>query len=372
MTKSIPAVRTSLLLDAALLTLAAVDAVFEITTDELVYRDIVLAVIAVSALCVRRRTPYLALLATLPSLEVGSAVLPSLIALYTVAELRPARVRLVLCAITVFAFYTGYWHTPESKASAVLDAIYAIMFAGAPVLLGLLVRTRGDLAAKLTEIAQARRHEQELLIDKALARERADLAREMHDVVSHQVSLIAVQAGALQVTAKDEASTHKAQVIRMLSVQTLDELRSMVAVLRASGSSPAALAPQCGIEDLPALVAASGIVTTIETTSDDSVDMSKVPAAVQRAIYRTAQEGLTNVAKHAPGATATLQLHIKARSVRLTLSNSTPTRAAHPLPSDHNGLLGLRERAELLGGSLYTGNSADGGFQLSIELPLHV
>lgn len=358
------------LLDGVLLALAAVDAVVEIRTDELTRLEIALAVLAVAALCVRRRVPYLVLVATLPALEAGSAVVAALVALYAVAELRPARVPLALCSFAVFAVYTGYWHTPDSSASAVLDAIYAIMFAVAPVLLGLLVRTRRELADKLVEIDLARRHEQELLVDKALARERADLAREMHDVVSHQVSLIAVQAGALQVTAKDEVSAQNARVIRMLSVQTLDELRGMVGVLRASGSEPAGLTPQCGVGDLPALVSASGIETTIETTYDDPEDTTTLSPAMERALYRTAQEGLTNIAKHAPGAKATLQLHITTREARLVLTNSAPTRAPHPLPSDRNGLLGLRERAELLGGSLHAGELADGGFRLAVELPL--
>lgn len=358
------------LLDGVLLALAAVDAVVEIRTDELTRLEIALAVLAVAALCVRRRVPYLVLVATLPALEAGSAVVAALVALYAVAELRPARVPLALCSFAVFAVYTGYWHTPDSSASAVLDAIYAIMFAVAPVLLGLLVRTRRELADKLVEIDLARRHEQELLVDKALARERADLAREMHDVVSHQVSLIAVQAGALQVTAKDEVSAQNARVIRMLSVQTLDELRGMVGVLRASGSEPAGLTPQCGVGDLPALVSASGIETTIETTYDDPEDTTTLSPAMERALYRTAQEGLTNIAKHAPGAKATLLLHITTREARLVLTNSAPTRAPHPLPSDRNGLLGLRERAELLGGSLHAGELADGGFRLAVELPL--
>lgn len=366
-TTSARSVRTHLL-DLLLLALAAADAFFEITADELTHVDMWLGVLAVGALCIRRRSPYLVLIATLPALEVGSAVVPALVALYTVAEVRPERVRLALCSVAVFAFYTGYWHSPDSKATAVLDAIYALMFAGAPVVLGLLVRARAELAARLTEIQQARRHEEELLVDKALARERADIAREMHDVVSHQVSLIAVHAGALQVTTKDDAAAEAARVIRTLSVQTLDELREMVGVLRASGSRDTALTPQAGIDDVPALVAASGIVTKVATHYGDSTAPSP---AVERAIYRAAQEGLTNIAKHAPGATANLELLVDARSVRLTLTNTRPTSEPGPWPSDRNGLLGLRERAELLGGTLRAEHLDDGGYQLSISLPPH-
>ncbi|WP_313888568.1 histidine kinase [Mycolicibacterium sp. CBMA 226] len=324
-------------------------------------------VIAVAVLFVRRRVPYMSFAATIPALVVGSTVIATLVALYTVAELRPARYRLALCAATTFVCFTSFWDTPHFNASRLLDIVYAILFTGAPLLLGLLTRARAELSAKLAEIDRAKKHEQELLIDKALARERANLSREMHDVVSHQVSLIAVQAGALQVTAPDDATARTARTIRTLSVQTLDELRDMVGVLRASGSEAVTLTPQPGIDDVQALVANSGIDTTITTNYDGTV---KPSAAVQRAIYRAVQEGLTNVAKHAPGATASLELIIDERGVSVTLINSKPTHAAERLPSDRNGLLGLRERAELLGGSLQSAALSDGGYRLSLRLPL--
>jgi signal transduction histidine kinase len=354
--------------DALLIGLAAADAGLNNLDDGTSPRDLPFTIIAVAALLVRRRVPYLAFAATIPALITGSAVVAALVALYTVAELRPERYRLAVCAATAFVCYTSFWETPYSNASRLLDVVYAILFTGAPLLLGLLMRARAELSAKLAEIDRAREHEQELLIDKALARERANLSREMHDVVSHQVSLIAVQAGALQVTAHDDATARTARTIRTLSVQTLDELRDMVGVLRASGSEAVALTPQPGIDDVKALVGNSGIDTTITTDYDGAV---KPSAAVQRAIYRAVQEGLTNIAKHAPGATASLDLSIDTRRVCVTLINSRPTRMPDQLPSDRNGLLGLRERAELLGGSLQAGPLADGGYRLSMRLPLH-
>lgn len=353
--------------DTLLIGLAAADAILNSLDDRPSARNLCFVIIAVSVLLVRRRVPYLSFAATIPALVVGSAVIATLVALYTVAELRPARYRLALCAATTFACYTSFWDMPRFNASQLLDIVYAILFTGAPLLLGLLTRARAELSAKLAEIDRAHEHEQELLIDKALARERANLSREMHDVVSHQVSLIAVQAGALQVTAPDDATAKTARTIRTLSVQTLDELRDMVGVLRASGSEAVTLTPQPSIDDVPALVANSGIATTITTNYDGAV---KPSAAVQRAMYRAVQEGLTNVAKHAPGATASLELSIDKRRVCVTLTNSRPTHAGDRLPSDRNGLLGLRERAELLGGSLQAGALSDGGYRLSMRLPL--
>lgn len=110
--------------------------------------------------------------------------------------------------------------------------VYGLATAAAPVLFGQLLQAQRDLARRLVEIEEAREHERALHAQAVLARERAQLAREMHDVVSHQVSLIAVRAGALQVAAKDADAKEAARTIRSLSVTTLDELRTMVTLLR--------------------------------------------------------------------------------------------------------------------------------------------
>lgn len=356
-----------LIVDALLLALAGADVILNDVDGGFSTRALALAALALAALVLRHRFPYLVFAATVPALVVGSAVVASLVALYTVAELCPGRLRLIVCTATTFVCYTSFWETPYSNASRLLDIVYAILFTGAPLLLGMLMRARAELSAKLMEIDRAHRHEQELLVDKALARERANLSREMHDVVSHKVSLIAVQAGALQVTAHDAETTRTARTIRKLSVQTLDELRDMVGVLRASGGDGVALTPLPGIQDVDVLVANSGIELTMTTDVDDRVEPS---AAVQRAIYRAVQEGLTNITKHAPGAMATLHLGIDEQRVCVTLENSGPTRTPDPLPSDRYGLLGLRERAELLGGSVRTAQLEGGGYRLSMHLPL--
>ncbi|KOT83066.1 histidine kinase, partial [Streptomyces rimosus subsp. pseudoverticillatus] len=136
----------------------------------------------------------------------------------------------------------------------------------------------------------------------------------------HQVSLIAVRAGALQVAAKDTDTREAARTIRSLSTNTLDELRHMVNLLRASGGRTTELTPQPTLADLHHLVATSGIETTL--TGDLPPDIS---TTAQRTIYRTVQEALTNVRKHAPGARAEVRLWHDAAHFGVTVTNTAPT-----------------------------------------------
>jgi signal transduction histidine kinase len=222
---------------------------------------------------------------------------------------------------------------------------YNVATAAAAIFLGQLIQTRHALRQRLTEIEQAREHEEQLLTEKALAKERAQLAREMHDVVSHQVSLISTQVGALQVDTPDPDTRTTAQTIRDLSVRTLDELRHMVTVLRASGTAPTELTPQPTLAGLNQLIANCGIETRL--IGDLPADMG---AATQRAVYRTIQEALTNIRKHAPGATATIQMQHDDATIEVIITNTPATRPTVPLPGARYGLVGLRERTELLGG----------------------
>lgn len=359
-------------IDVALIAVAAADAVGSLLADDehtITPLRVTISAIAVLALCFRERAPYLVFLCTLPALAMSNVVMASLVALFTVAQRRKMDWRLVGCAVALFIGYTSLWDEQYRGVVSVLNTTYAIVFTAAPMWLGLLMRARVTLSEKLNQIEEARQHEQALLVERALALERAALAREMHDVVSHQVSLIAVQAGALQVTAVDDASTAAARTIRTLAVRTLDELREMVGVLRPSGDGELQLAPQPGISDIAALIEVSGIPTTVNHVCDTDAEPS---AAVQRATYRAVQEGLTNITKHAPGATARVDLHVDANHVWIALTNTAPTRAADPLPSARHGLLGLRERAALLGGSLLAEHLGDGGYRLSMTLPANV
>lgn len=248
----VPAPARRVLIQFVVLALAAGDAVGSLLAEEPPRYAVPLAVIAVGVLPFRNKMPYLALALTLPGL-IFDVTLAPLIALYTVAERRSSRYALVLCIAAFFVCYASPWDRDYSGVSTILSLVYAIVFSAAPVWLGgLLIRARAALSDKLAEIERARAHEEELLVQQAITQERTALAREMHDVISHKVSLIAVQAGALQVTSSDPASAETARTIRALSVRTLDELREMVGVLRPSATHEIELAPpQPSIDDLP-------------------------------------------------------------------------------------------------------------------------
>jgi signal transduction histidine kinase len=229
----------------------------------------------------------------------------------------------------------------------------------------LLARTREDLSARIAEAERAREVERELIAHRVLTHERARLAREMHDVVSHQVSLIAVQAGTLQMVGPDADTRQAARTIRELSVATLDELRHMVGVLRAADGRSVELHPQPGLRELEQLVAAGGIPTSVNI--DPGLD---VAPPLQRAVYRTVQEALTNVRKHAPGASATVSIRRQADELIAAIGNTAGSHQVTPLPSHRQGLIGLRERAELLGGTISAGPTPAGGFYLEVRLPI--
>ena len=354
--------------DVVIVVLAALDASLNLSNDTPL--DLALVAVACAALVLRRRFPLLVFLLTLPATLTHEVFVAPLAALYTLAERSCDRRMLAACA-TVAAFAMaiaarradGALH--EQPWTLVYFA-YTLTAAAAPILLGQLVQARRDLSRRLAEIDEVKEHERALHAQAVLARERAQLAREMHDVVSHQVSLIAVQAGALQVATKDAGTREAACAIRELSVGTLDELRTMVKLLRASGSDTTELTPQPTLSDLPRLVASSGIDAELSGALPPTVG---TPA--QRTLYRTVQEALTNVRKHAPGATATVELQSDGTDVVVTVTNTPPTRPALPLPGAHQGLIGLRERADILHGTIESGPTNDGGYRLRMRIPIH-
>ncbi|MET9763556.1 histidine kinase [Streptomyces sp. NPDC006372] len=329
-----------------------------------------LAAVACGALAVRRRFPLTVFALTLPASLMLDIVFAPFAALFTLAERSRDRRLLVLCALLFAVASAAPWPlddlSPHDRTWTVVYFFYTLATAAAPVLLGQLVQARQDLARRLVQIEEAREHERLLHSQAVLARERAQLAREMHDVVSHQVSLIAVQAGALQVAATDPDFREGARTIRTLSVDTLDELRHMVTLLRASGGRATELTPQPTLADLHRLVTTSGIEADLVGELPHDIG---TPA--QRAIYRTVQEGLTNVRKHAPGASATVRLWRDGGGAAfgVTVTNTPATRPSLPLPGSRQGLVGLRERAELLDGILESGPTADGGYEVRLRIP---
>ncbi|MBO1417775.1 sensor histidine kinase [Streptomyces sp. FH025] len=334
--------------------------------------QVALSTLAAVALFLRRRFPVAVLLLTMPGSWFGEIWLAPITAVYTVAAERPSP-RIVLPCGTLFTLVEFFhWPLPPTvldlSRDNALNAIQAVMLAAGPAATGLLSRTRRELAARLDELTRGQERESRLLAERVLLSERGRLAREMHDVVSHQVSLISIQAGALQVSTTDPAASTTARTIRELSVRTLDELRQMVGVLRGTGGpfADAPLAPQPRLADLPRLIEESGLAADTELNPGDR----PWPEAVERAAYRTVQEALTNITKYAPEAVVHVRVRAKGRRLRVEVRNEAPpVHPAEPLPGGGHGLVGLRERAQLLGGTLTAGPTQDGGFEVRAELP---
>ncbi|MFI7413660.1 sensor histidine kinase [Streptomyces sp. NPDC049627] len=358
--------------DAGLVVLAALDAWINLY-DEATPFIWACAALGCAGLFLRRRLPLAVYLLTLPmTLFMDVAVAP-IAALYALATRTRNRLLLAGCALLNAAAGTLAWPLSDTfsgdtfsgdRTWTLIQFVYTLATAFAPILFGQLVQARHDVARQLVEVQVAREHERALYAQTVLARERAQLAREMHDVVSHQVSLIAVQAGALQVAAKDPAARDAARTIRTLSVNTLDELRHMVTLLRASGGKETELTPQPTLADLQQLIANSGIETTLTGGLPPGISTT-----AQRTVYRTVQEALTNVRKHAPGARAEVGLWHDAQHFGVTITNTAPTRPSVALPSASHGLIGLKERAELLHGTFTAQPTPHGGFKVGLRAP---
>ncbi|KOX06470.1 histidine kinase [Streptomyces sp. NRRL B-1140] len=327
---------------------------------------VALASVGCAALAFRRRFPLGVFLLTLPIALMQDVAVAVLVALFTLAERSRNRPLLAVCVALAAVASSTPWPLAEvDRTMTLVFFVYGLATSAAPVLCGQLLQAQRDLARRLAEIEEAREHERTLHAQAVLARERAQLAREMHDVVSHQVSLIAVRAGALQVAAKDADAEEAARTIRTLSVTTLDELRTMVTLLRASGGHATELTPQPTLADLRKLVESSGIHAELSGELPPAVG---TPA--QRALYRTVQEALTNVRKHAPGAGARVELWQDGEGIGVTVTNSAPTRPSLSLPGSRQGLVGLRERADILHGTLDAGPTAEGGYRVRLRIPL--
>lgn len=327
--------------------------------------------LAAVALLWRRRFPVTVLLLVMPGSYLDDIWLAPITAVYTVAAERPSPRVVVPCAtlftLVEFFHWPVYEQTFELSRDTALYAIQCVMLAAGPAATGLLSRTRRELAGRLDELTRGQERESRLLAERVLSDERGRLAREMHDVVSHQVSLISIQAGALQVSTPDPAAVTTARTIRELSVRTLEELRQMVGVLRAGGPRiDTPLAPQPRLADLPRLIEESGLAADAELAPGDR----PWPEAVERAAYRTVQEALTNITKYAPDAAVHVRVRARGRRLRVEVRNDAPpVRPAQTLPGGGHGLVGLRERAQLLGGSLAAGPTTDGGFEVRADLP---
>ena len=249
--------------------------------------------------------------------------------------------------------------------AAILDpssTVAAVFLIAIPPLLGTVVRVRRSGARQLAE--QELRHSGE----RALLEERQRIARELHDVVAHHMSVIAIQAEAAPYKTADPPAelVESFADIRASALAGLTELRRVLGVLRAGGQS---LAPQPGLADLDALLdsARSGGVSITATRSGNPVAL---PEGVDLSAYRILQEALSNAMRHAPGSHVLLHAAYLGDRVTLEVRSDAGPRPAPALVGGGHGLVGMRERVAMLGGSLDAGPTEDGGFQVTAVLPV--
>lgn len=230
------------------------------------------------------------------------------------------------------------------------------------------VRARGEYLRLLQERAKQLEREQLVEAERAVATERTRIARELHDIVAHQVSLMTVQAGAAKTIVDTDpgAAARAMNSVEVAGRQALDELRHLLGVLRPDRGN-AELGPQPGSADLPRLIAEierAGL--DVSLSLDDGC--RGLPARIELAIYRIVQEALTNVLKHAgPEARADVRIRADDRDVTVRIEDTGA--GATRLPGSGHGIAGMRERAELLGGTLAAGPREGGGFCVIARLP---
>ncbi len=236
--------------------------------------------------------------------------------------------------------------------------------------IGRRIRMRGDYLRLLQERAAHLEREQAAEARRAVAEERTRIARELHDVVAHQVSLMTVQAGAAKTVAADdpEGARQAMEAVEKAGRQALDELRHLMGILRPE-TEVDGFGPQPGLADVPRLVEHLG-----EAGLDVSLTMDRVqtdlPARVDLSTYRIVQEALTNVLKHA-GPNARTEVRVSTDNHEVAIEVLDNGQGATILPGSGHGIPGMRERAQLLGGSLDAGPRPGGGFQVVAHLPIY-
>ncbi|WP_189312445.1 sensor histidine kinase [Streptomyces brasiliensis] len=375
---------------------------------------IVFGLLAGSVLLLRRKWPIAVVLVAIAITPAQMGFLMGIVGLYTLAAAElPRRVigalagmSLVGTMIVTFVrvrqdmargdLTLGDWFVPFASITTSLG------LTAPPVLLGLYVGARRRLMESLRERADSLERELQLLAERAEERaewarneERTRIAREMHDVVAHRVSLMVVHAAALQAVARKdpEKAVKNAVLVGDMGRQALTELREMLGVLRsgegadrreasvplaAVGAAAAAAASRAAEEEGPCLSeldeligqsAATGMVVDLSVEGETR----SYAAEIEQTTYRVVQEALTNVHKHAGGAKTHVRLAHRVSEIAMQVENEPPPEPASAyaarLPSGGNGLLGMRERVVALGGVFVSGPTDAGGFRVSAVIP---
>ena len=252
--------------------------------------------------------------------------------------------------------------------SAVGNALPALVWWAGAIALGRALRSRQALVELLRERSDRLERNREYEIAEAAADERARIARELHDVIAHSVSLIVVQAGAERrlLSADEQRTAQTLETIENSGREALTELRRLLGVLRMPSEDR--LAPQPGLSRLPDLLdesANAGQEVDVEV-SGDAVELAQ---GLDLTAYRIVQEGLTNARKHAPGNPVALALRWRDRLLEIEIENPRPQTVAEANGAGH-GLIGMRERVAMYGGSLESGPAEGERFRVRARLPV--
>ncbi|MFJ3728117.1 sensor histidine kinase [Streptomyces sp. NPDC090045] len=333
----------------------------------------------------RRRRPVLVLVAILLIGGVYKVVMDGpgqplpyagLMAFFTVALQCPGRVRAAVGAGSVVTVAASV----KLEAGTARELSFTLFCAGAAYALGRLQYTRQAYTAAVEDRAAQLERANRIEAEQAVARERARIAREMHDILSHAVSIMIVQAeaGPVAVRRAPELAEAAFEAISETGRDAMAQLRTMLGVLR-EADGPAPREPQPGVGSLPALldrVRRGGPEIAYEATGR----VQELPPAVDTAVYRIVQEALTNVVKHARARRVSVRLHHGARELAITVADDGRGPAGGGSGGDSDsgghGLIGIRERAAAHGGTAECGPRRDGsGFEVRAVLvtsPLEV
>ncbi|WSA97345.1 histidine kinase [Streptomyces sp. NBC_01795] len=306
-----------------------------------------------------------------------AAIVGYLVLCLALALRESRRTLLGVWIVTVLAsLVLGFLSPARSDGTNVL----LIVLSGAMLLLGATLRERAEVQRRLAEqetISEAERAQRTLL------EERARIARELHDVVAHHMSVITVQADSApyRLDGLPEAAREEFGTIAATARESLAEMRRLLGVLR-SEKTHGERAPQPGLERLEQLVEATvraGVPAGLSVDVPDGArDTGEMPAAgpaqtVTLSAYRIVQEALANVVRHAPGAVTRVSVAADEENLTVVVVNGpSPDPDSAPLETagTGHGLVGMRERVRLVGGSLDTGPLPDGGFRVAARLPL--
>src|SRR4051812_26294846 len=317
----------------------------------------------------RRRWPLLPVLLALPSVVPGGQLGVFPLAILALAIRRRGRELWISAGVGLVISVFGGIRDPATSSSAIVSDLLILALAMA---FGAFVGARRDLVASLRSRAEQAEAALALRSDQARLAERTRIAQEMHDVLAHRISLIGLHAGGLEVRsdAGPEVVEHSATLIRETAGAALEDLRSVLGVLRDDTSETGAdLAPQPQLRDGPRLVASSSAAGVGVTLVDELPD-EPVPELTGRTVYRVVQEALTNVHKHARDAATTVRLAGKPDDgLVVEVVNVRPVSAESLLPGAGVGLVGLRERVVLAGGTLDAGPTDAGGWRLRAWFP---